>query len=264
MFRLNDRIPVDFDLFRHENERTAALTHLDHAAEGDVIVYDRGYFSFAMALAHWHCRSHLVFRIARNTNPTFDAFIASPETERILSLEPPREGPPGPSLPIRLARYAITDSEHCLATSLLDTVRYPIQALSDLYHGRWGIEELYKTSKAVIEHFHAKSECGVRQELYAAFTLVTLTRQFVNSCDSDLNSADCEDLPAMRANFKNGLRLVGREIEAIFLRQSEMVNQSVRRIMAGLSQCIQRERPGRNYKREAKQPRSKWLRRSTA
>ena len=170
----------------------------------------------------------------------------------------------GPRLPIRLAKYAVADTEYCLATSLLDSRRYPIPALSDLYHGRWGIEELYKTSKAVIEHFHAKSERGVRQELYAAFTLVTLTRQFVNRCDSDLNSADSEDLPAMRANFKNGLRLVGREIEAIFLRQSEMVNQSVRRIMAGLSQCIQRERPGRSYKRESRQPRSKWLRRSTA
>ncbi len=77
MYRLNDRIPVDFDLFSHENERTAALTHLDHAAEGDVIVYDRGYFSFAMALAHWQRGLHFVFRIARNTSPAFDTFIVS-------------------------------------------------------------------------------------------------------------------------------------------------------------------------------------------
>ena len=105
---------------------------------------------------------------------------------------------------------------------------------------------------------------GVRQEVYAAFTLVTLGRQFVNRCDRDLNSADSVDLPAMRADFKNGLRLVGREIEAIFLRQSEMVNEAVRRIVARLSLCIQRERPRRSYKRESRQPRPKWLRRSTA
>ncbi len=193
-----------------------------------------------------------------------DTFIASRETDLTATLEPPRDGPPGPSHRIRLAKYVIGDTEYCLATSLLDSGRYPIPALSDLYHGRWGIEELYKTSKAVIEHFHAKSERGVCQELYAAFTLVTLSRQFVNRCDSDLNRGDSEDLPAMRTNFKNGLRLVGREIEAIFLRQSERVNKSVRRIMAGLSRCIQRQRPGRSYRRESKQPRSKWLRRSTA
>ena len=196
--------------------------------------------------------------------PAFDAFVASRETDLTTTLEPPRDGPPGPSHPIRLVKYASADTDYYLATSLLDSRRFPVPALSDLYHGRWGIEELYKTSKNVIEHFHAKSERGVRQELYAAFTLVTLARQFVNRCDSDLNGGDGEDLPAMRANFRNGLRLVGREIEAIFLKQSEMVSQSVRRIMTGLSRCIQRERPGRSYPRESRQPRSKWLRRSIA
>ncbi len=55
-----------------------------------------------------------------------------------------------------------------------------------------------------------------------------------------------------------------REIEAMFLRQSQMVAQSVRRIMTGLSRCIQRERPGRSYKRESRQPRSKWQKRTAA
>ena len=50
----------------------------------------------------------------------------------------------------------------------------------------------------------------------------------------------------------------------MFLRQSDMVAQSVSRIMAGLSRCIQRERPGRSYRRQSMQPRSKWLKRATA
>ncbi len=57
---------------------------------------------------------------------------------------------------------------------------------------------------------------------------------------------------------------MGREIEAMFLRQSQMVAQSVRKIMTVLSRCIQRERPGRSYKRESKQPRSKWQKRTAA
>ncbi len=78
-----------------------------------------------------------------------------------------------------------------------------------------------KTGKAVIESFHARSPRGVRQELYAAFTLVTLVRQFSNRCDDDINGGDGEeDLPAMRSNVRNGLRLVGKEIEALFLVQS--------------------------------------------
>ncbi len=115
---------------------------------------------------------------------------------------------------------------------------------------------MYKTEKAVIEWLHAKSERGVRQELYAAFTLVALARQFSNRCDDDIN--DGGDQLAMRANFRNGLRLVGKEIEALFMRQADTVRESVARIMTGLSRCIQRERPGRSYPRRSMQPKKKW------
>ena len=90
LYRLHDRLPVDFDLFNHENEREAALAHLDHAGQGDVIVHDRGYFSFAMALAHRERGLDFVFRIRANANPAFDAFIASGENDRTVTLAAPR------------------------------------------------------------------------------------------------------------------------------------------------------------------------------
>ncbi len=124
---------------------------------------------------------------------------------------------------------------------------------------------MYKSGKAVIERFHARSERGVRQELYAAFVLLTLARRFSSRCDADLNGGGGDgDLPAMRASFRNGLRLVGREIEAMFLAQSAMVARSVARIMTGLSRCIQRERPGRSHPRRSMRPRSKWQNRQAA
>lgn len=266
LYRLRDRIPVDFDLFDHENEREAALAHLDHAAEGDVIVYDRGYYSFAMALAHQERGLDFVFRLKKAANPVFDAFIASDETERTVTLDAPRDETAlrGRSLRVRLVKYVAGDTEYRLATSLHDGTRFGIQTLSDMYHGRWGVEEMYKSGKSVIEWFHAKSARGVRQELYAAFTLVALARQFSNRCDGDINGGDGDDQPAMRANFRNGMRLVGKEIEALFMRQSDAVRQSVTRIMTGLSRCIQRERPGRSYERQSKQPRSKWQTRHAA
>ena len=264
LYRLGDRIPVDVDLFRHENERQAALSHLDHAGDGAVIVYDRGSFSFAMALAHRERGLDFVFRIQANASPAFDAFIASGESELTVTLDAPKDSARlrRRSLPIRLVSYTAGDTTYCLATSLLDSRRYTIQALSDLYHARWDIEEIYKTGKAVIAGFHARSERGVRQELYAAFTLVALARLFANRCDDDISDGD--DLPAMRANFKNGLRLVGQEIEALFLKQADTVRQSVTRIMTGLSRCIQRQRPGRSHPRRSMQPRSKWLKRAAA
>ena len=66
------------------------------------------------------------------------------------------------------------------------------------------------------------------------------------------------DQSAMRANFRNGLRLIGKENEALFMRQADTVKQSVERIITGVSRCIQRERPGRSYPCRSMQPKKKW------
>ena len=92
---------------------------------------------------------------------------------------------------------------YCLATTLWDQNQFPLATLSDAYHGRWGIEELYKISKRLveIEQFHSKSERGVKQELYAHFVLLALSRSFGNQFEDDLNAGVAFDQPKMRANF---------------------------------------------------------------
>ena len=42
LYRLHSKLPVDFDLLAHGNERAAALAHLQALAPPDVVVYDRG------------------------------------------------------------------------------------------------------------------------------------------------------------------------------------------------------------------------------
>ncbi len=156
-----------------------------------------------------------------------------------------------------LVRYRHADTESGLATSLLDGSRDPVPAISDLDPARGGVEERYKTGTFRIEAFHAQSERGVRPELYAAFVLITLARPCANRCDHDLDDDDGDDRPALRTHVRNGLRLVGKEIEARFLAQSVRVARSVKRIRSGLSRCIPRERPGRSSVRQSKPPRSK-------
>jgi len=52
-------------------------------------VPDGAHYPQAMAIAHRERGLHFVFRIKRNANPAFDAFIASGETERTVTLDPP-------------------------------------------------------------------------------------------------------------------------------------------------------------------------------
>ena len=57
---------------------------------------------------------------------------------------------------------------------------FPTEYFSEIYQGRWGIEELYKISKRFIEveDFHSKTERGIRQELYAHILLINLSKLF--------------------------------------------------------------------------------------
>ena len=89
---------------------------------------------------------------------------------------------------MRLIKYIIDDETYVCCTTLLDQQRYPLNELPGVYHGRWGIEELYKISKVLIEieDFHSKTERGVKQECYAHILLINLARIFELETDKQL------------------------------------------------------------------------------
>ena len=185
LYQLRSKIPVDFDLHAHENEREAALAHLKALSENDVVVYGRGYYSWEMLHAHAVRGLHPVFRIKRSS--AFDAFIAGRETEAIIDVAPGKKVlrrlrlkhgcDAAAPCRLRLVKYTAGETVFVLGTTLLDRKTYPAQDLRDLYLGRWGIEELYKISKQLmtVQDFHGQSGRGVKQELYAHFILITLT-----------------------------------------------------------------------------------------
>ena len=45
---------------------------------------------------------------------------------------------------VRLVKYVAGTSSYVLATTLLDRSRYRVADLSDLYHGRWGIQHSFR------------------------------------------------------------------------------------------------------------------------
>ena len=193
LYPLRTQLPVDFDLLSHHDERRAARAHLEALAPGEVAVYDRGYYSFR--LLHTHCARGVqaVFRLQKNANGPLRAFIRSALSADEIIVEPSataRAQLPDTLLRpcrVRLVKYT------ALATTLLDAKAYPARALPDLYHGRWSIEELYKNfdiSKQMlaVESFHSRSERGVKQELFAHFTLIAMTRLFTNHAEGSFRT----------------------------------------------------------------------------
>ena len=221
LYELAPKLPIDFDLHAHGDERAAALAHLPAMAARNVVVYDRGYYSYRMLLAHAERGVHPLFRLQRNAGTTFDDFIAGSRQDELITITPgpdtlrrlgrkDPEAVPRP-IPLRLVKYVHGGTEFHLATTLLDRSRYRVRELADLYHDRWGIEELYKTSKCgfELENFHSRSERGVKQEIFAHFNLIAMTRLFTNFGDAMHNSQSAPGSPAGEPGKLQG-RLVRR------------------------------------------------------
>ena len=88
LYRLDTGTPVDFSLSAATDERAAALAHLDALQPGDIVVFDRGYFSFApLSTVVWR-GAHPVFRICRSS--AFDDFINGDLDDTVVSTVPKR------------------------------------------------------------------------------------------------------------------------------------------------------------------------------
>ena len=265
LYRLNDRMPMDFDLAAHGDERRMAAAHLKRLRAGDVVVYDRGYYSFELLWDHVRRGIDCVFRLPRNSASEFERFAESGERGRLVQVVPGRgalrrwrRAHPGDTphpVRMRCLRIETGGGDFIVATTLTDARRFAPEALSDAYRGRWGIEELYKVSKTLVrvEQFHARTELGVRQELAAHFTIIALTRSFGNLAE-DAISACVADQADMRINFKNALATVARQFEALMLGHAQRVGEAVSVILKGISECVSKARPGRAYPRISKRP----------
>jgi hypothetical protein len=281
LYQLKSQLPFDFDLVAHGNERRCAMRHLEALERDDVVVYDRGYFSYA--LLHRHCKTgiHAVFRLQDASSSVIQEFLRGPQTDVVVTIDPSAKRrakiqarhPDIEIVPLkmRLLKYAVGGSTFCLGTTLLDQ-RYTLAELMEVYHSRWGIEELYKVSKQIfdVEDFHAKTERGVKQELFAHFVLITMNRLFANRADIEINSGPldlqassatepfADDAPARKTNFKNCVHVVARSLEELLLlgRRAKGIVQQVFEAIAG---HYQRVRPHRSYPRKSMRPASKWF-----
>ena len=287
LYQLKSQMPFDFDLVSHNNERTCALEHLQMLQKDDVVVYDRGYFSYSMLHAHKDRGIHAIFRLQESSYTPIREFFSSNEKDRITDISPSpttqkdikTKDPTLNIVPLklRLIKYQINNQIFCLGTTLLDQNRYnDIQAFSDLYHARWGIEELYKTSKHtfVIEDFHAKNERGVKQEIFAHLALITISRIFANEADSTnnlsggihTNSLDRTNdshsessngkHSKLKTNFKNCINAFYRNLEGLLLIQTK-VKDTIQRTFTFILKRYQKERHGRSYIRISRQPTKK-------
>ncbi len=152
----------------------------------------------------------------------------------------------------RLIRCSIDTGAYNFANTFPIAGPGSAAGLSDLYIGRWSIEELNKISKQTIamDPFHGYTECRVHQQIYAHFNLISLTRLFSGPGDAWLNERAEEVCDRQTANLSHTISMVPANIAVLLLARAE----TVPRMTESIPRTRQRLRPRISKPRRSHKP----------
>jgi len=284
LYHLGSGLIYDGMLSADKGERICLLAHMEQLSPGDVLVLDRGYFSYLILVKAVEKGIHLVCRLqSGNLNKAVKKFWDSDNTDEIISYQPSvavkyesrKQGYDIDLNPIklRLIKYTIDGETYVCGTTLFGD-QYPVSEFASVYHGRWGIEELYKISKVFIdvEDFHGRSERGVQQECYAHILLINIARIFESEANDQLPPPSngqteemrsqkdsywqdfCGEIKSFKLNFKNCLLVIGRSLEKLFLKINVAQSDWGTNMLKSIARVRQKIRPGRHTPRQSRKP----------
>lgn len=220
---------------RTHDMRHAALLHPE-LAEGDVLLADRGFASFAHlglllkrklhGLFRCHQKQIVDFRVNRKHTSQRKPQKGVPRSryvrrlghwdqlvEYVKPVDKPKwlDAAAWAALPatvlVRELRYLTPQRGYrtrviTLVTTLLDPEAYPATALAELYLGRWQIELNFRHLKTTMgmEVLHCKRVDGVLKELYMFAVAYNLVRLVM------LEAARRQGVPLDRISFADALR----------------------------------------------------------
>jgi Insertion element 4 transposase N-terminal/Transposase DDE domain len=170
-----------FDGYRSA-EQTLAGRLLGSFGPGMLVLADRNFLSFKLWRDAAATGAELVWRVRDSfTLPVLERLADGSYLSRLKPLRK-RDGDP---ITVRIIEYSVTTSdEHgattselfCLATTLLDPDRWPIEEFAALYHERWRAETLLDAVKTDLRGgadvlTRSQSPDGTRQEIWALLCL---------------------------------------------------------------------------------------------
>lgn len=134
-----------------------------------LFVYDRGYPSAKFINQHIELGVDFVFRLPKNFDKATSEIVNTDETEGFIV----REGSPL----LRIVKIPLPTGETELLLTTLTNKTDTLEALSEVYQGRWtSMEEGYKKQKVTmqLENFSGKSLISIQQEYWATLVVANL------------------------------------------------------------------------------------------
>ena len=248
----------------HVGERTLAKQHLPHCGQGDLVIYDRGYPSYALMHASQDRGAQFLIRCTHQFNGQVRAFVASDLRSLVVEMgagknaRPERGTTKDDRITVRMVKVLLDSGEtETLLTSLLDEVRYPTALFKDLYHQRWGVERFYNVVKNIVrvEQFTGHTAMVIQQDFYCAL--------FMCNIHSLLVSEAQEELPAMHPDRKLTYK-INNNVSFGYMKNEivrVLIEEDIESTMESLKDLFLRNtvpiRPGRHFPRNREKYRTR-------
>lgn len=167
------------------SELQLLLRHLSKVQKGDIMLLDRGYPARYLFSALQSKGIDFVIRMKPYWLPVKE-FVKSRKQDIEIMMEVPdgdyeqyKQQFPSMKKKIkcRMVKVMADNGElQILCTSLLDTAKYKLKEIEELYRIRWGVEEGFKMYKArvQVEAFSGKTATAVKQDIYAKAMMMSL------------------------------------------------------------------------------------------
>ena len=241
------------------SERVGGHRLLRSVDSSMLLMWDRGFHSYAMVAAAQRRGAHVLGRIAKHVRPAVQTVLADGSVLATLTSGANHGRPTGDApLQVRMITYqlsmpALGDPTlvHRLVTTLLDPERYPARTLICAYHERWEIEvtidEVDTHQRASQQAFRSHKPVGVIQEFYGVLLAHYAIRRIMH------DAAVAAQLDPDRISFV----LVLQEIQATTRNFQQTIDddhpQLYARLLAECRSCLLPVRRFRQQPRVVKQ-----------
>lgn len=247
----------------HTSERVGGLRMLRSVGEGMLVMWDRGFHSFDMAIRTLERKAHFLSRAPSHVKPEFvEALDDGSYLAWIYPSEYQRKKR-GERLLVRVIKYTIDDPKrpghgeiHRLVTSLLDPDLYPAHTLACGYHQRWEVEitidEIDTHQRLPNIPLRSQKPVGVIQEAYGLLIAHYAIRSIMH------DAAVQHHLDPDRLSFVNAVRIISDAVPEFQMTAPEQVGRLYQRLLDDIARHRLPEREDRSNPRVVKRKMSKF------
>lgn len=268
LFDVLNKISVDALIApKSEDERTLAAQHLAHVGIGDLLLMDRGYPAFWLFAAILQRKAHFCVRLPVSEWQVAQEFVLSGKAEQYTYLRPGYEAKkkclahdlPTEPIRVRLVRVELSTGEiEVLATSLLDSTRFPASLFQALYHARWPVEEDYQVMKSrlEVENWSGQSVLAVYQEFHASVFTKNLTAILAHPAQQTVTQQSQQKKHPYQINMANLLSKMKDTI--VYLLTESDLQDLLQALWQQMVKTTEPVRPGRSFPRQKKVKRKRF------